>query len=47
MREIDGQYRIVDVVVEGVSMLVTQRQEFASVARRSGVAGAEFRKPPE
>ena len=27
------------MVVEGVSMAVTQRQEFASVARRSGIDG--------
>lgn len=29
-------YKIVDVVVEGVSMLITQRDEFASVIRSSG-----------
>jgi len=34
-------YRIVDVDVEGVSMMVTQREEFATVIQRSGgtVAG--------
>ncbi len=33
----DGEsYRITDVVVEGVSMLVTQRSEFASVIQRRG-----------
>jgi phospholipid transport system substrate-binding protein len=33
----DGEsYRITDVVVEGVSMLVTQRSEFASVIQRHG-----------
>jgi phospholipid transport system substrate-binding protein len=31
-----GALRIVDVVVEGVSMSVTQRSEFASVIQRSG-----------
>jgi len=39
-KQTDG-YRIVDVDVEGVSMMVTQREEFASVIQRSGgsVAG--------
>jgi phospholipid transport system substrate-binding protein len=32
----DGAYRISDVVVEGVSMAVTQRSEFASVIQRNG-----------
>ena len=32
----DGKYKITDVVVEGVSMLVTQRSEFASVIQRHG-----------
>lgn len=31
-----GQARIVDVIVEGVSMAVTQRSEFAAVIQRSG-----------
>jgi phospholipid transport system substrate-binding protein len=31
-----GQPKIVDVVVEGVSMAVTQRSEFASVIQRNG-----------
>ena len=39
VRESDGQVRIIDVVVEGVSMAVTQRQEFAAVAKRSGIDG--------
>ena len=39
VREINGSPRIIDVVVEGVSMAVTQRQEFAAVARRSGIEG--------
>jgi len=34
-----SQYRIIDVAIEGISMAVTQRQEFASVVNRSGVAG--------
>jgi phospholipid transport system substrate-binding protein len=29
-------YKIIDVVVEGISMAITQRQEFASVIQNSG-----------
>jgi phospholipid transport system substrate-binding protein len=32
----DGVYKISDVIVDGVSMLVTQRSEFASVIQRHG-----------
>ena len=32
----NGAYKISDVIVEGVSMAVTQRSEFASVVQRSG-----------
>ena len=32
----DGAWRIVDIVVEGVSMMVTQRSEFAAVLLREG-----------
>ncbi len=32
----DGQFKIVDVIVEGVSMAITQRSEFASVIARNG-----------
>ncbi len=32
----DKGFKIIDVVVEGVSMAVTQRQEFASVIQRNG-----------
>ena len=39
VREIDGKDKIIDVVVQGVSMAVTQREEFASVTRQSGVEG--------
>ena len=34
-----NQYRIIDVMVEGISMAVTQRSEFASVVRRDGIEG--------
>ncbi len=36
VRKRDGQYKIIDVMVEGVSMGVTQRQEFASVIQQNG-----------
>lgn len=36
VRRRDGQHKIIDVVVEGVSMGVTQRQEFASVIQQNG-----------
>jgi len=32
----NGAYKINDVIVEGVSMMVTQRSEFASVVQRHG-----------
>ena len=39
VRSFGDQDKIIDVSVEGVSMAVTQRQEFASVTRRSGLEG--------
>jgi phospholipid transport system substrate-binding protein len=36
VRKENGGYKIVDVDVEGVSMALTQRDEFASVIQRSG-----------
>ena len=36
VREKDGKMGILDVVVEGVSMSVTQRQEYSSVIQRNG-----------
>jgi phospholipid transport system substrate-binding protein len=40
LRKTDSSFVIVDIVVEGVSMAVTQRSEFASVIQsRGGVAG--------
>lgn len=32
----NGQYKIVDVIVEGVSMSLTQRSDFSSVIQRGG-----------
>ena len=31
--------RVIDVMVEGISLAFTQRSEFASVARRGGLDG--------
>jgi len=39
VRLIDGAHKVIDVVVEGVSMAVTQRQEFASVITSRGFDG--------
>lgn len=39
VRSIDDQFKIIDVVVEGVSMLVTQKAEFGAVLRQRGVDG--------
>lgn len=36
VRQKDGKYSILDVVVEGISMSVTQRQEYTSVLQRNG-----------
>lgn len=35
----NGQYRIIDVSVDGVSLALTQRREFASVVNRRGLDG--------
>lgn len=39
VREINSSMKIIDVVVEGVSMALTQRQEFASVIQHQGLDG--------
>lgn len=36
VREKNGKYKVVDVIVEGVSMSLTQRSDFASVIQRGG-----------
>jgi phospholipid transport system substrate-binding protein len=45
LRERPGEPVIIDLIVEGISLLVTQRSEFAAVLERSGVDGllAELR----
>lgn len=37
VREENGSYKVVDVVVDGVSQLVTQRSDFTSVVQRQGL----------
>jgi phospholipid transport system substrate-binding protein len=39
VRKDGGGFRIADVSVEGVSMVLTQKQEFAAVIERSGGGG--------
>ena len=39
VREKDGAFRILDLSVEGISMALTLRKEFASVLRREGGVG--------
>lgn len=39
VRSVEGQYKIIDVTVDGVSLALTQRREFASVVNRVGLDG--------
>lgn len=39
VRAVEGQYKIIDVSVDGVSLALTQRREFASVINQHGVGG--------
>ena len=39
MRKRDEGYKVIDVSVEGISMLHTHRVEFASVVNRKGIDG--------
>jgi phospholipid transport system substrate-binding protein len=39
VRQTNGVSKVIDIAVEGVSMALTQRQEFDSVFHREGVAG--------
>jgi phospholipid transport system substrate-binding protein len=39
VREVDESYKIIDVYVEGTSMLITQRSEFSAVIDRHGLEG--------
>lgn len=35
----NGQFRIIDIMVEGISMAVTQRSDFGAVIKRNGIPG--------
>jgi phospholipid transport system substrate-binding protein len=39
VRRVNGRHMIIDVYIEGVSMVVTQRSEFGAVLRRRGMDG--------
>lgn len=39
VRQSNDGFKVLDILVEGISMLVTQRSEFASVIRREGIDG--------
>jgi len=39
VRQKDAGYRILDLVIEGISMAMTQREEFRSIVRQKGVDG--------
>ena len=39
VRARQGDYKIVDVLVEGISLITTQRSEFASIINRDGIDG--------
>jgi len=39
VRSKDGEQRIIDVLIEGISMAMTQRAEFKSVVKRHGIDG--------
>lgn len=39
LRSREGRFYIIDLVVEGVSLLITQRSEFGSVVERIGIDG--------
>lgn len=39
VRSVEGGYKIIDVMVDGISMLITQRDDFNSAVQRNGVDG--------
>ena len=45
VRKYHDSYRIIDVMVAGISMVVTQRQEFDAVIRRVGINGLSDEPP--
>ena len=36
LKKINNAFRIYDVIIEGISMVITQRDEFSSIIQRSG-----------
>lgn len=36
VHKVDGKYKVIDIIVERVSMVTTQKEEFVSVIRRGG-----------
>ncbi len=39
LRKFKGQFKIIDIYVEGISMAVTQRSEFAAIIKKDGIQG--------
>jgi len=39
VRQADGQSKVIDVMVEGISMTLTQRDEFKAIVRNNGLEG--------
>jgi phospholipid transport system substrate-binding protein len=39
IRTVDGLHKVVDVVVKGISLALTRRQEFTAVAKKQGITG--------
>lgn len=39
LREDSGQFKIIDIIIEGVSMITTQRSEFGAVLEQKGMDG--------
>ena len=39
VRLVNGEHRIVDIIVEGISMTLNQRSEFSAVVQKGGVSG--------
>lgn len=39
LRKYNSQFKIIDIYIEGISMAVTQRSEFAAIIKKDGVSG--------
>ena len=39
VRKRDGAYKVIDLKVEGISMAISQREEFSAVVQREGIEG--------